>query len=70
MTSTSLETLEIEGSDGRENSLCSSSRIKIHEKFWRREWQPTPVFLPVEFHGEESLVGCSPSMGLQRVGHD
>ena len=20
---------------------------------WRREWQPTPVFLPGEFHGEE-----------------
>ena len=27
---------------------------------WRREWQPTPVFLPVEFHGQRSLVGCSP----------
>ena len=28
--------------------------------FWRREWQPTPVFLPGEFHGQRSLVGCSP----------
>ena len=26
----------------------------------RREWQPTPVFLPGEFHGQRSLVGCSP----------
>ena len=26
---------------------------------WRREGQPTPVFLPVEFHGEKSLVGYS-----------
>ena len=26
---------------------------------WRREWQPTPVFLPGEFHGERSLAGCS-----------
>ena len=27
---------------------------------WRREWQPTPVFLPGEFHGQGSLVGYSP----------
>ena len=27
---------------------------------WRREWQPTPVFLPEEFHGQRSLVGYSP----------
>ena len=24
---------------------------------WRREWQPTPVFLPGEFHRQRSLVG-------------
>ena len=24
---------------------------------WRRKWQPTPVFLPGEFHGQRSLVG-------------
>ena len=27
---------------------------------WRREWQPTPVFLPGESHGQKSLVGYSP----------
>ena len=27
---------------------------------WRREWQPTPVFLPGEFHGQRSLAGYSP----------
>ena len=27
---------------------------------WRREWQPTPVFLPGEFHGQRRLVGYSP----------
>ena len=27
---------------------------------WRREWLSTPVFLPVEFHGQRSLVSCSP----------
>ena len=25
-----------------------------------REWHPTPVFLPGEFHGQRSLVGYSP----------
>ena len=27
---------------------------------WRREWQPTLVFLPEESHGQRSLVGYSP----------
>ena len=27
---------------------------------WRRERLPTPVFWPGEFHGQRSLVGCSP----------
>ena len=25
---------------------------------WRRQWQPTPVFLPGKSHGWGSLVGC------------
>ena len=27
---------------------------------WRRKWQPTPVFLPGELHGQRNLVGYSP----------
>ena len=27
---------------------------------WRRKWQPTPVFLSGESHGQRSLVGYSP----------
>ena len=27
---------------------------------WRREWQPTPVFLPREFHGQRILANYSP----------
>ena len=27
---------------------------------WRRAWQPTPVFLPRESHGQSSLAGYSP----------
>ena len=36
---------------------------------WRRKWQPTPVFLPGEFQGRGSLVGCR-LMGSHRVGHN
>ena len=27
---------------------------------WRRKWQPTPVFLPGDSHGQRGLAGCSP----------
>ena len=27
---------------------------------WRRTWQPTPVFLIRESHGQKSLAGYSP----------
>ena len=27
---------------------------------WRKAWQPTPVFLPGESHGQKSLAGYSP----------
>ena len=27
---------------------------------WRREWQPTPVFLPGKFHGQRSLPDSNP----------
>ena len=36
---------------------------------WRRKWQPTPVFLPGESHGQRSLEGSSP-WGCKRVRHD
>ena len=35
---------------------------------WRKKWQPTPVFLPGESHGQRSLGGYSPCS--PRVGHD
>ena len=33
---------------------------------WRRRWQPTPLFLPGESHGQRSLVGYS-SWGLTQL---
>ena len=35
---------------------------------WRRKWQPTPVFLPGESHGQRNWR--LPFMRSQRVGHD
>ena len=32
----------------------------IEKILWRREWQPTLVFLPREYHGQRSLAGYSP----------
>ena len=32
----------------------------LGRSFWRREGQPTPVFLPGESHGRRSLAGYSP----------
>ena len=53
------------GTSGKENA-CQCSRRKRHGFSpwvgnipWRRVWQPTPVFLPWESHGQRSLVGYS-----------
>ena len=35
-------------------------RFLSWEDPWRREWLPTPVFLPGEFYGQRSLAGYSP----------
>ena len=36
---------------------------------WRRNKQPTPVFLPRKYHGQRSLDGYSP-WGHKIIGHD
>ena len=36
--------------------------------YWRRKWQPTPVFLPGESQGRGSLVGCH--LWGHTVGHN
>ena len=32
---------------------------------WRKKWQPTPVFLPRQPHGQRILVSCSPWDGKE-----
>ena len=54
------------GTGGKEPT-CQCRRCKRH-RFdpwirkipWRRAWQPTPVFLPGESHGQRSLSGYGP----------
>ena len=45
-------------------STCQCRRCMFHPWVrkipWRRKWQPTPVFLPGESHGQRSLAGYSP----------
>ena len=54
-------------SDGKE-SICNAGDVgSILEKIpWTREWLPTPVLWPGEFHAEKTLVGCSP-WGLKEL---
>ena len=49
------------GSDGKE-SACNAGDLSSIPGFypWRREWQPTPVFLPGKSYGQRFLVGYSP----------
>jgi len=57
------------------NSRCTSSKEPasqcwrqkrcgfdpwVAKILWRRAWQPTPVFLPAESHGQRNLAGYSP----------
>ena len=48
--------------------LSHWTELKIR-KPWRRIWEPTPVFLPGESHGQRSLVGYTVH-GVIRIGHD
>ena len=55
----------LRGCSGKEPT-CQCKRCKrpmfdpwVRKIPWRRKWQPTPVFLPGQSHGQRSLVGCS-----------
>ena len=53
------------GSDSEESTCNAEDAGRCGLKHWggktpwRRAWQPTPVFLPGESHGQKSLVGYS-----------
>ena len=54
------------GASGKESAYQSRRRKRhgfhpwIGKIPWRHTWQPTPVFLPGESHGQRSLVGYIP----------
>ena len=60
------------GARGGKELACQCRRLKrpgfnpwVRKIPWRRAWQPTPVFLPGESHGQRSLVGYSPQGGTE-----
>ena len=53
---------------GVAQSRTQLKRLSMHAcMYWRRKWQPTPVFLPGESQGQKSLVGCH-LWGLTELG--
>ena len=60
---TSFENLESYLVDQTVKSLPAMRETRVQSLDWEdpleKEWQPTPVFLPGEFHGQRSL-GYSP----------
>ena len=52
-----------EGMGCKETSKWVQTQIStdyVRKVSWRREWLPTPVFLPGKSHGQRSLLGYSP----------
>ena len=52
------------GGTSDKESACQHRRLRfdpwVRKISWRMKWQPTPVFLPGESHGQRSLVGDGP----------
>ena len=59
------------GANGKE-SACQCRRCKfspwVRKITWSRKWQPTPVFLAGEFHGQRILVHYR-TWGCKSVSH-
>jgi len=56
--------MDFPGGSKSKESACDTGKHRfdlwIRKIPWRREWQPTLVFLPGESHGQRSLVGYNP----------
>ena len=61
--------------NGKEHAYqCRRHKRRVFDPWvgkipWTKKWQPTPVFLPGDSHGQRSLMGYSP-WGCKRAGHD
>jgi len=57
------------------SSYCLSDSFFLSEHlnwgvlYWRRKWQPTPVFLPGKHHKQRNVMGYNPC-GCKRIIHD
>ena len=55
------EVLDFPGGSDCKKSACNAGDLGsipgVGKIPWRREWLPTPVFLPGESHGQRSLAG-------------
>ena len=75
----SIINMGFRGGTSGKNFTCQCRRCKSHRFYawvwkipWRRKWQPTPIFLPGESHGQRSLVGsqgCRESDRTGRITH-
>ena len=59
----------VRNSPARAGDTRDPGLIPVFKILWRKAWQPTPLFLPGESHGQKSLVGFNP-WGCKRVGHN
>ena len=58
------------GSEGKEtacNAADLSSIPGLGRFPWRRDWLPTPIFLPERSHKQGSLAGYIQSMGCKEL---
>ena len=56
------------GASGKESSyLRDTGSLWVGKVPWRRAWQPTPVFLPGESHGQRGLVGSRVTRSRTRL---
>ena len=52
------------------SAVKSLSAMQETQETWVRSWQPSPVFLPGESHGQRSLAGYSPYGHIESDPHN
>ena len=57
MSGVSQVALVVKNQPANAGDIRDASLIPGLEDPWRRGWEPTPVFLPRESHGQRHLVG-------------
>ena len=62
-----MENMHFPGGTSGKEPTCQCKRrkrlgfnLRVWKIPWRKAWQPSPVFLPGESHGQRSLTGHSP----------